>query len=217
MKLPDLPPDFDAVRIPGLERMRNPAARPLLARDRLTMCASFGVPVVNPLEAAPSPRQVAGIPFLSERRRLELLLLPRILLQVLENGASDKSHPDYARVQSLLHDAMCEPIHGLHVPTAEKLLRRMQRKHHELAQRYFKDMPNAKVALVLWHMIRGMLDRGDMELYEGSAMADALLGMLPMFEHVMDVEAIDRSAQKQARRFLEALQKEEGLYLPPKE
>ena len=47
-----------------------------------------------------------------------------------------------------------------------------------------------------------------LELFEGSSMADSLALMLPMFEYAIATPAADRSARKQARRFISALQRE---------
>ena len=156
----------------------------------------------------PHQRETARIPYLAERRRVELMLLPRMLYRVLEFGASDPNHPDAVLVLSLLRDAMVEPINGLPVRQAEKLLHRVTLHAMRIMDEFFNNASNAKAAAVIWYAIQHMLETGRVELYEGSSMADALQLMLPMFDYAIETPAADRSARKQSRKFIARLQRE---------
>lgn len=161
-------------------------------------------------------RDVVPIAYLSEARRLELMVLPRLMHRILEpdinGGTSAPAHPMVARVKRLFADAMLEPVAGLPVADAEKLLERMNRWQMKIFREAFDPKTRRiKQAAVIWHAIRLMLDAGTLELVEGSAMADGLMEMLPLFEDVLDDPIQDKSAQKQGRKFLDYLHKQ-GLF-----
>jgi hypothetical protein len=142
-----------------------------------------------------------AVAYLSEAQRIELLIIPRMLFQVIVGGASVPNHPEAVAVKNHLKEAILDPLRGLTPEAAAKITRRMERYHEALC----KDLGhhgNAKMALILWHLVRDLLDRSVLVLEEGSALAEALMLMLPMFEYKMDVEQIDKSARKQSEKLL---------------
>jgi hypothetical protein len=204
MKLPALD-DALLKDDPIAAAVRRPPAVPL--RDQLACAVRIGRRRVDPPPVEPLQRETGRHLHLSEHRRLELMLLPRMLYRVMQ-GSSDDKHPDAQLVCSLLRDAMTEPLNGLPLAQVDKLLRRINQRARRLMDEHFAQMMNAKIAAILYFAIQQMLETGVLELYEGSSMADALALMLPMFEYAIATAAADRSARKQARRFISTLQRE---------
>lgn len=214
MKIPDFEtamaqrkPDF-VLEIPG----REPQKLFLIEPD--TVLGTLARQKIAPETF--ETREAVPIPYLSEARRLELMILPRLMHRILEpdinGGTSAPEHPTVARVKRLFADAMVEPIAGLPIPVAEKLLERMNKWQMRIFREGFDQKTRRiKQAAIIWHAVRIMLDDGTLELAEGSAMAEGLVEMLPMFEDVLDDPTQDKSAQKQAVKFLSYLRKQ-GLY-----
>lgn len=146
---------------------------------------------------------------LSDRRRAECALLPRLLLGIANNGGfrcyddagnviDDAEAEIVEDLKSLLTEASVEPISDLEADRAGKLARRVDR----LADALFDEWHGAsaaKWALSLMMVIRDLHDSGQMMLVEGSAMHRAYLLFVPMLEDALGDPAITRSAAKQAR------------------
>lgn len=147
---------------------------------------------------------------LTDTRRVEFALLPRLAFQIVNCGVSDVNHPDAKRCLELLIQACSEPVDELPEKARLKIIRRIERLFRETSARY-QDQPAGKVALVLWYALSELLDQGVLELYEGSSMANAMATLQPMIADWFDIAKVDASAQKQARKLLRDL-KAQGYY-----
>lgn len=162
---------------------------------------------------ADSSREIKPIPYLSMSRRVEAMLFPRLLFRITEWRAST-ADVDIMAVKTALADAMNEPIAGLGEKAARDLARRMNDRQQAIWRDFFKGMETEKAGAVLWYAMCFLLDEGWYELHEGSALADGMMLMRPIFDKVFQVEKWDRSARRQGYKFVEYLRSKQD-FRPP--
>ena len=162
---------------------------------------------------------------LTDRQRVELAIPARLVFGIVAancfapNPEADADEAlaelerNVARLKELLTTACVEPIADLPERLGSKVARRIERVV-DAAAKPFDDQPAVKVAMALYYFLEDLLSRGVLELLEGSAFAEAMGILMPMFEHGFSEEKLDRSAQKRARQLLEHLQRE-GYYRAP--
>jgi hypothetical protein len=152
-----------------------------------------------------------SLSYLSERQRCEIAIPARLLFGLAVCDVfSDPDNADLKRIKSLLMSACIEPLVGLDERAGGKVARRIERITRSVAGE-FDDQPGVKVALSLYYFVKELIDRGILVLWEGSDVGEAINLLVPMFEHGFEVEKQDLSAQKQARKLLDRLQRE-GYY-----
>lgn len=161
----------------------------------------------------PSRREIKPIPYLAERRRRQYMLFPRLLFRIIEWKPSDESI-DIMSIKEDLTDAMNEPIAGLGFKKAKQLSESMNRRQQEVWKDFFKGMDNEKAGAVLWYALCYLLDEGWFTVTEGSALADGILKMRPIFDKVFEIPLRDASAQAQGIKFIRYLRKH-GEFVPP--
>jgi len=125
-------------------------------------------------------------------------------------GMEDQGRRDLERMRALLMRACLEPIEGLPRQMALLLGKQIDRLHNQVMAEYDQTRAD-KVAAAVYYILKELTDTGYLELWEGSAMAEAAAIYLPMIEHVFNEERLDDSAQKQARRIIQKLQSK-GYY-----
>jgi hypothetical protein len=230
--LEDMKPEF--LRPDPIQQAVAGAMRTLARPTALRTSVTFSVPEVppvarNPLTKSspiiikPTSRPMGKIAHLSQKRRMDLMLIPAMLWRLFSYGASDDKHGEAEAFRGLLADAMVEPVNGEGLAVAERLGRRVQREAREIMDEHFLDQPNAKVGMEIFFAMQQLLEEGVVELVEGSAMADALFQLYDMCEWFMrldknmvprpklDAELVEKSIRKQARKFAEAL-KDKGYF-----
>jgi len=155
---------------------------------------------------------------LSDRRRAECALLPRLLLGIANDGGF-RCYDDAGNVidgaeaaivedlKAQLTEASVEPITGLEAGRAAKLARRIDRLADALFDEW-RGASAAKWALALMIIIRDLHDSGQMVLVEESAMHRAYLLFAPMLEDALGDLAISKSATKQARHLRDRFARE---------
>lgn len=211
MELPERPL-FEAFVKQAFPERRTSALQDLIGRP------SFGIkpiaPLPTPITAPEQPlRDIVPIKYLSEHRRLEMMLFPRMLFRITEWRASRPDLP-IMEIKNLLTDAMDQPIRGLG-PKAEDLIYRMERRQRAIWRDQFSGVKSEKVAAILWYAVEHLIVTGVVELEEGSALADAMYLMRPIMAGVFANERWDRSAQRAALRFVQYLQAKEYFRPPP--
>jgi hypothetical protein len=151
------------------------------------------------------------------RDRVEAALPARMMYAISQMhvmgfapGAEEQGRKELDRMRSLLLRACLEPIEGLPRKHAIILGQQIDRLHNDVMAEYDKTRAD-KVATAVYYILKELTDTGYLELWEGSAMAEAAAIYLPMIEHVFDQERLDDSAQKQARRIMQKLQSK-GYY-----
>lgn len=152
---------------------------------------------------------------LSDRRRAECALLPRLLLGIANDGGF-RCYDDAGNVvdgaeaaivddlKAQLTEASVEPIADLEAGRAAKLARRIDRLAAALFDEW-RGASAAKWALSLMIIVRDLHDSGQLMLVDGSAMYRAYLLFAPMLEDALGDPAISKSATKQARHLRDRL------------
>lgn len=159
---------------------------------------------------------------ITDKMRVELALPPRMLFTLACTKAfvcyDDKGevqdasgHETVQKVQKLLLAACLEPLEGLPRERGAKLARRIERVHEEVTKR-FEERSAVGAGLTIVYWFQDLLEREVLVLHEGSAVAMAADILIPMLEHGTAIEALDKSARKQARQLLRDLQAR-GFYL----
>lgn len=147
--------------------------------------------------------------YVSDRHRVEALLFPQMLWAVVEAGVADKSQSDYQKCQRLLREAMDEPVRGLSDKDRGKIVRRCGRVHLEITAPYRTEAtPHCdKIGLILYFLIKSVVEDGYLVFGAGSAIDRALTLYLPAISHLTEVPALFASSRKHGRKVLEQLQR----------
>jgi transposase len=153
------------------------------------------------------------MPYLSDRQRREIGVLPRIIYVVItqEGALAEAQDGEDARLIDAMGKVCLEPLEGLDARHATKIARQTTETARRVVWQDLHDAPNAKVIAIVWHVLAHLTATGYLEIHEGSPMAEAAEILEPSFQHVYSSPERARSIDKQARRFLERLQAE-GLY-----
>ncbi|WP_262027588.1 hypothetical protein [Microvirga sp. Mcv34] len=118
------------------------------------------------------------------------------------------------RLVRLLQRANVEPFEDLHDKGRRKVAARIDRVAEAVAAD-FDQQPAVSIALSLFYFLQDLLDRGVLELNEGSSFAEAMTEIfIPAMEGGLraaatlpdDEERIDRAAQRRAAKLLKRLQ-----------
>lgn len=151
------------------------------------------------------------MPPLTDRQRVEITLPARMLFTLhVCNCYADPDEAVVEKLGKLLVKACTEALDDLPEKAGSKIARRIERIH-EAVTKDMDDQAAAKVGLTIYYFVKDLIDREVLVLWDGSAFGEAINTMIPMFDYAFDVERMDKSARKQARRLLELLQRE-GYY-----
>jgi hypothetical protein len=153
--------------------------------------------------------------YISDRQRREIAILPRILLSVCrQDGAlvEDGDEGSIARLRKALDAVNEEAFAGLMPREADKAERQIVRTTKAVILRSgLEGQPNAKIVAAVWEVMERLIESGDLVLYEGTPMAEAVAILGPAHAHVYESPRLAKSAEKTARRLFQAMQAE-GLW-----
>lgn len=174
--------------------------------------------------------------FLNDRQRTELALPAHILLNVLMAGAEIREEPvkpeaepdglpkretyaykvkayaTYLECRDLLRRVLNEINQDLPNDRRYKLLRRVERLNLKLAMPFIEAEARVeKFGLVAFYFLQHLVSDQHIVVGEDGDFQKALDLLLPGLEHIAAEEKVDRSAQKQARRAYQQIQRE-GYY-----
>jgi hypothetical protein len=141
------------------------------------------------------------MPPLTDKQRVELGLIPVMLQGIIHAGAFPKDQSTH--LAFLAKTAANEPLQDLNPGKFKQVYRRLTKVAH-LASLELDQQSGVKIAMVLYYFTQDLLERGVLELAEGSPCASVLQTMIEYIERAdgFDVAPLDRAAQKQARRLL---------------
>jgi hypothetical protein len=145
---------------------------------------------------------------ITDRQRVELVLLPMMMLDVLLNGVDKPDHVDAKKANALLRAAAGEGLAGMMAKDQSKIMRRAKRTHQQVLQTYRRENAEvAKVGLLTFYLMQAVTDCDYLVLAPGSAMAAAMDLMIPALQPSAEIEKLNDSAKKAARKSLGFLQK----------
>ena len=148
------------------------------------------------------------VPYRSDRQRVELHLLPMLMLGMVIAGVNDPDHPDAKECQKQLLAAAEEPFADLKEPLRSKLIRRGHRAHEEVTEPYRKqDARVDKIGLIFYWLLKAITDCEYIVIGEDCALQKGLDIIWPALEHAAEIDPMMISAKKQAKRVLEHLQR----------
>lgn len=143
----------------------------------------------------------------TDRQRVELMLAPIVLLDVVLNGISEPDGEEAMETRRLLRAAIEEVVADLREPQRSKIIRRSRRVYGDAVEPYRREgMEVAKLGLVAFYWLQNLVAQGYFVLAEDSLLQRALDRLLPALEPAANIPALDASAQRQAIRFLRGLQ-----------
>lgn len=143
---------------------------------------------------------------ITDAKRAELLLPILAAMDVVINGVAEQDDEYRATLEHLMR-AMEDALDGLPDAKKSSLLRRGRRLHADtFAPCMAEGQQVAKTGLVLFYILRWLTDVDYLVIAPGCAMDRALAFLLPALQHAVEIEDLDRSARKQARKIFARLQ-----------
>ena len=151
----------------------------------------------------------------SDRHITESLIPVRLFWSILWHGLDDRQSEDGKALLALIGQAERDAVSGLDSKRSEKLIRRSLRINACLVKPFQEAQAHvAKFGLVAYYTLRRLVEAGAVHIADGSALdqvSEALLSDEGTLVEFANIDRVDASAKKQARRMLAALQ-EEGLF-----
>jgi len=149
-----------------------------------------------------------GLMYLSDRQRVEALLIPQMMWGIVKAGVDDLEAESFKHCMSHLVHAMAEPVDGLDANQKRKIVMRTGRTHLEITEPYRNNgTPVDKVALMVFFVLKSITDCEYMVIGEGSHMAKALDFFLPVIAPSAGDAPLYASARKHAAEMLDHLQR----------
>lgn len=146
----------------------------------------------------------------SDRQVAEDLLPVLLFHSVVYYGINDPESDEAKTLFRLFEEAQAEALAGLSPKKAASLLRRAYRMHEDLINPYkAAETAVAKFALVVYYVLDKIRENGLLNLVEGSPFDEAVTALLSpegTITQFANINKIDISAQKQARKMLASLQ-----------
>lgn len=150
--------------------------------------------------------------YVSDRQRVEWILLPMIAQCVIKAGVNDVDHPDAKKAIDLFAQAMLESVQGLPDKKSFSLMRRALRLHEELIKPFRNHESRVdKVGLMLFNIMSWATECDYLVLHDGTPMSLGMDLLLPALQHAANITKLDESARKAAGKMLKTLQ-EEGYF-----
>lgn len=143
----------------------------------------------------------------TDRQRVEASIPAFLMFDVALSGLDESEGEQVKNLRTYLAIASTECVQDLQEPSRSKILRRSQRIFHEVFDEYRKEnMDVAKLGLMAYYLLKAVTDVDYLVIGPESMMQKALDILLPVLGEHAEVQKLDRSAQKQARRVLQRLQ-----------
>lgn len=147
--------------------------------------------------------------YLSDRQRVEIVLLVQMMLAITLEGVEQGKQEDddfKACVEHLL--AAChEPVADLDARRQKRVLDRMKRVHLDATKPYRNEGDEVgRLGLIIFWLIKSVVDDGYIVYNENSHIGKALEIWLPSLEQHASIEKRMKSAHKHAGKMLVYLQ-----------
>lgn len=150
----------------------------------------------------------------SDRQIAEALLPVQLLYTVVDAGA-EAADPEAQQVMKWLAEAGADIATGLEPKKYLSIMRRINRVHDDVLEPFKRaNAALSKVGLCVYYLLERLRDCGYFHIEDGTPLDLAVAALLSeegSIAKMANVEAIDSSARKQARRMFNAI-KVEGFY-----
>ena len=149
---------------------------------------------------------------MNDRQRIEALLFPVWLLNIIHCGVNDKSTDDYKRCVEILGTATEEALKGCDDRKRAALLRRVARVHNAGTDDYRRNNVHVdKIGLIALYTLQAILEADYLVLEEGTPLAAAITAIIDSLSDAFAEPRLDASARKHASKLLGQLQ-DEGYF-----
>jgi hypothetical protein len=144
---------------------------------------------------------------MTDRQRVEALFFILVFKSILESaGQRDAGYDTCIRA---LDAAAATILRREDQKRRAALMRRVMRLHDAATDPNRKDGVSVlKIGMTIYYVLQAVLGSGYLELEEGSDLARAISAIIENFDDAFGEKKLDASAQKQARKMLETLQRE---------
>ena len=147
--------------------------------------------------------------YMSDRQRVELMLLPMIAQSVVKFGADNPNDPTAIAAVDHFAAAIHEVVANLPTKKRYSLLRRASFLHNSVIRPHREAGGRVdKVGLMLYYILQWSIQSGYLVLHDGTPMAMGLDLLLPALTFSANVAKLDASAHKAATKLLATLQEE---------
>ena len=155
--------------------------------------------------------------YMSERRRVEAAILPRLLLGIVNDGGYRATDEDgnaiengsddiVASLKDCLTEACIEALDGLYGPAAIKVARRIDKLATAIFDEW-RGQPAAKYGIAVMSLIRDLHESGTLMIVDGSHMHKAYDAFAPMLDDALEEERLAAAGEKKGRQLLRDLQR----------
>ena len=128
------------------------------------------------------------------------------LIDVIENGQFDKDNAEFKRAQTLFWTSVRLVLMNLDRTKQGKLLRRAKRTHDAVLSTYQGEGASvAKVGLLVFYIVQAAAECDYLVLGAGSPFDEAMTLMVSALTEASEVESLNSSARKAARKALAVL------------
>jgi len=142
----------------------------------------------------------------NDRQRVELIFLPMAMIDVIQNGEFDPETVEAKRAQSLFWLSVRTVLMDVERKRQAKLLRRAKRTHEAVLSAYQQeDASVAKVGLLVFYIVQAAAECDYLVLGPGSPFDEGMTLMVDALTEASEVEALNNSARKAARKALAKL------------
>jgi hypothetical protein len=144
---------------------------------------------------------------MTDRQRIEQLFFPLVFKSILESaGQRDAGYDACIRA---LDAAAATILRREDQKRRAALMRRVMRLHDTATEPDRKGgVSILKIGMTIYYVLQAVLRSGYLELEEGSDLARAISAIIENFDDAFGEKKLDASAQKQARRMMEVLNRE---------
>jgi hypothetical protein len=145
--------------------------------------------------------------YLKDKHRVEIALPSHMMLAIILAGVEDRETEEFKYLKENAVQAASEVLADLSPNKAGSLARRTQALHNEAMAPFLTEgVLYGKLGLIVFYFIKAITESGYLRYEEGSPFENAALAFMEALQEHASVAAMDRSAQKQARKLLQGLQ-----------
>ena len=149
---------------------------------------------------------------LSDRRRIERLLVVDLFASVVRDGARDATEPETAQTLLDLAAVRTELFLGLTLERHAAIVQRLHRASGRFSRFRKLGRPVAEFGLLAYHFAKILTDRDVLVIGEASVLSAALDRLLPALAEAEVTPAADETAEADAWEALRQLQ-HEGYFI----
>lgn len=153
--------------------------------------------------------------YMKDRQRVEVCLPAQMMMAVFLHGLPEEvlKSDDWTKLKTDLVDASTETVDALAPKDRNKLLNRTKNVHQRMVADFVKeDTEVGKLGLVVFHLIRYIIEDGYLQYDEEGPFARSIVTFMEALEHHAQKDRMNSSAMKQAKKMLKRLQEEENMY-----